>query len=189
MYKLDLEKAEEPQIKLPTSVGSSKKQENSRKTSSSASLTMLKPLTVWITTNWKMLQEVGLPDHLTCPLWNLYAGQEATVRSRHGKMHWFQIGKEVHQGCILSPYLFIFSTEYIMRNARLDESQAGIKIAGRSINNLRYAYVITLVTESEEELKNLLMKRKGEWESWLKTQHSKTKISLWSHHSEHARYC
>ena len=128
MYKLDLEKAEEPQIKLPTSVGSSKKQENSRKTSSSASLTMLKPLTVWITTNWKMLQEVGLSDHLTCPLWNLYAGQEATVRSRHGKMHWFQIGKEVHQGCILSHCLY---AEYIMWSARLDEAQAGITIARR----------------------------------------------------------
>ena len=102
MYKLDLEKAEESQIKLPTFAGSSKKQENSRKTSTSASLTMLKPLTVWITTNWKILQEVGIPDHLTCLLRNLYAGQEATVRTRHGTMHWFQIRKEVCQGCIVT---------------------------------------------------------------------------------------
>ena len=139
MYKLDLEKAEEPQIKLPTSVGSSKKQENSRKTSSSASLTMLKPLTVWITTNWKMLQEVGLPDHLTCPLWNLYAGQEATVRTGHRKMDWFQNGKAVCHGCILSPCLFYLYAEYSMQNVRLHEAQDGIKIGQRNINNLRYA--------------------------------------------------
>ena len=106
MRMLDLEKAEEPEIKLPTSVGSSKKQESSRKTSTSASLTMLKPLTVWITTNWKILKEMGIPDHLTCLLRNLYADQEATVRTGHGTTEWFQIGKGVCQGCILSLCLF-----------------------------------------------------------------------------------
>src|SRR5574337_63825 len=101
MYKLDLEKAEEPEIKLPTSIGSSKKQESSRKTSISVLLTMPKPLTVWITTNWKILKEKGIPDHLTCLLRNLYAGEEATVSTGHGTTDWFQIGKGVHQGCIL----------------------------------------------------------------------------------------
>ena len=121
MFKLDLEKAEEPEIKLPTSAGSLKKQESSRKTSTSALLTTSKSLTVWITTNWKILQEMGLPDHLTCPLRNLYASQEATVRNGHGTTDWFQIGK----GCILSPCLFNLYAEYIMRNAGLDEAQAG----------------------------------------------------------------
>ena len=102
MFKLDLEKAEEPEIKLPTSIGSSEKQESSRKTSS-ALLTMPKPLTVWITTNWKILKEMGIPNHLTSLLRNLYAGQEATVRTGHGTTDWFQIGKGVCQGCILSP--------------------------------------------------------------------------------------
>ena len=136
MYKLDLEKAEEPETKLP-STGSQKKQENSRKTSTSASLTTLKPLTVQITTNWKIFKEMRIPDHLTCLLRNLYAGQGATVRTGHGTTDWFQIGKGVHQDCILSPCLSNFYAEYIMRNARLDEAQAGIKIAGRNINNLR----------------------------------------------------
>ena len=104
-----------------------------------ASLTMLKPLTVRITTNWKVLKEMGISGHLTCLLRNLYAGQETTVRSEHGKMDWFQIGKGVCQGCILSPCLFNLYAEYIMRNATLDEAQAGIKIAGRNINNLIYA--------------------------------------------------
>jgi len=103
MFKLDLGKAEEPEIKLPTAVGSSKKQESSRKTSTSALLTMSKPLTVWITTNWKILKEMGIPDHLTFLLRNLYAGQEATVRIEDGTTDWFQIGREVCQGCILSP--------------------------------------------------------------------------------------
>ena len=103
MFKLDLEKAEEPEIKLPTFAGSSKKQENSRKTSTSALLTMLKPLITWITINWKILKEMGIPDHLTCLLRNLYAGQEATVRTGRGTTDWFQIRKGVHQGCILSP--------------------------------------------------------------------------------------
>ena len=106
MFKLDLETAEEPEIKLPTSVGSWKKQESSRKTSISALLTMPKPLTVWITTNWKILKEMGIPDHLTYLLRNLYAGQEATVRTGHGTTDWFQIGKGACQGCILSPCLF-----------------------------------------------------------------------------------
>ena len=106
MFKLDLEKAEEPEIKLPTSVGSLKKQENSRETSTSALLTMPKPLAVWITTNWKILLEMGIPDHLTCLLRNLHASQEATVRMGHGTTDWFQIGKGVHQGCILPPCLF-----------------------------------------------------------------------------------
>ena len=136
MFKLDLEKAEEPEIKLPTSTGSSKKQESSRKTSTFALLTTPKPLTVWITTNWKILKEVGIPDHLTCLLRNLYAGQEATVRTRHGTMDWFQIMKGVCQGCILSPCLFNLYAEYV-RNSQLDEAQAGIKIAGRNIINLR----------------------------------------------------
>ena len=140
MFKLVLEKAEEPEIKLPTSAGSWKKQESSRKTSISALLTMIKPLTVWITINCgKILKEMGIPDHLTCLLRNLYAGQEATVRTGHGTTDWFQIGKGVHQGCILSPSLFNLYAEYIIRNAGLEETQAGIKIAGRNINNLRYA--------------------------------------------------
>ena len=107
-------------------------------------MTTLKPLTVWITTNWKILKEMGIPYHLTWLLRNLYAGQEATVRTRHGKTDWFKIRKEVCQGCILSPCFFNFYVEYIMQNAGLDEAQAGIKIAGRNINNLRYADDITL---------------------------------------------
>ena len=145
MFKLVLEKAEEPEIKLPTSAGSWKKQESFRKTSTSALLTMPKPLTVWITINWKILKEVGIPDHLTCLLRNLYAGEEATVRTGHGTTDWFQIGKGVHEGCILSPCLFNLYAEYIMRNAGLEETQAGIKIAGRNVNNLRYADNTTLM--------------------------------------------
>ena len=125
------------EIKLPTSAGSSKKQESSRKTSISALLTIPKPLTVWITINWKILKEMGIPDYLTCLLRNLSAGQEATVRTGHGTTDWFQIGKGLRQGCILSPCLFIFYAEYIMRNTGLEEAQAGIKIARRNINNLR----------------------------------------------------
>ena len=126
MFELDLEKVEEPEIKLPTSVRSLKKQESSRKTSISALLTMPKPLTVDHNKLWKILQEMGIPDHLTCLLRNLYAGQEATVRTGHGKTDWFPIGKEVDQGCILSRCLFNFYAEYILRNAGLDEAQAGI---------------------------------------------------------------
>ena len=126
MFKLDLEKAEEPEIKLPTSAGSSKKQECSRKTSISALLTMPKPLTAWITINsgkfWKRWEY--------CFLRNLYAGQEATVRTGHGTTDWFQIGQGVRQDCILSPCLFNLQVEYIMRNTGLDKAQAGIKLPG-----------------------------------------------------------
>ena len=162
MFKLVLEKAEEPETKLPTTAGSSKKQESSRKTSISALLTMPKPLTVDHNQLWKILKEMGIPDHPTCLLRNLYADQEATVRTGHGTTDWFQIGKGVLQGCILSPCLFNFYAEYIIRNAGLEETQAGIKIAGRNINNLRYADDTTLMAESEEELKSLLMKVKEE---------------------------
>ena len=112
---------------------------------------------MWITTNWKILKEMGLPDHLTCLLRNLYAGQEATVKTGHGTTDWFQIGKGVCQGCILSPCLFNLYAEYIMQNAGLDEAQVGIKIARRNINNLRYADDTTLMAESEGELKSLLI--------------------------------
>ena len=121
---------------------------------------------------WDILKEIGIRDHLTCLLRNLYAGQEATVRTDHRTMHWFQIGKGVRQGCILSPLLFNLYAKYLKQNAGLDEAQAGIKIARRNINNLRYADDTTLMAESEEEQKSLLMKVK-EWKSWLKTQHSK----------------
>ena len=125
---------------------------------------------------WKILKEMGIPDCLTCLLRNLYAGQEATVRTRHGTTDWFQIRKGVRQGCILSPCLFNFYAEYIMRNARVDETQVGIKIAGRNINNLRYADDTTLTAESEE-LKSLLMKVKEESEKvGLKLNIQKTKI-------------
>ena len=125
----------------------------------------------------KILKEMGIPDHLTCLLRNLYAGQEATVRTGHGTTDWFQIGKGVHQGCILSPCLFNLYAEYIMRNAGLDEAQTGIKIAGRNINNLRYADDTTLMAESEEELKHLLMRVKEESEkAGSKINIKKTKI-------------
>ena len=130
MFKLVLEKAEEPEIKLPTSIGSSKKQGSSIKTSISALLTMPKPLTVWITRNWKILQEMELLNHLNCLLRNLYAGQEVTVSTGHGTTDWFQIGKGVHQSCILSPCLFNFYAEYIMRNAGLGEAQLESRLPG-----------------------------------------------------------
>ena len=126
---------------------------------------------------WKILKEMGMPHQLTCLLRNLYAGQEATVRTGFGTTDWFQIGKEVCQGCILSPCLFNLYAEYIMRNGGLDEAQTGIRIARRNINNLRYADDTTLMTESKEELKSLLMKVKEESEKvWPKTQHSHTEI-------------
>uniref|UniRef100_A0A4W2GLE2 Reverse transcriptase domain-containing protein n=1 Tax=Bos indicus x Bos taurus TaxID=30522 RepID=A0A4W2GLE2_BOBOX len=138
---------------------------------------MPKPLTVWITTNWKILQDTGMPDHLTCLLRNLYAGQEATVRTRHGTTDWFQTAKGVCQGCILSPCLFNLYAQYIMRNAGLEEAQGGIKIARRNINNLRYADDTTLMAESKEELKSPLMKVKEESEkAGLKVNIQKTKI-------------
>ena len=125
---------------------------------------MPKPLTVWITINWKTLKEMGVPEHLTCLLRNLNAGEEATVRTGHGTIDWFQIGKGVSQGCILSPCLFNLYAVYIMRNSWLEKTQAGIKIARRNINNLRYADDTTLMAESEEELISLLMKVKEESE-------------------------
>ena len=140
-------------------------------------MTLPKPLTVWITRNCKILKEMGIPDHLTYLLRNLYADQEATVRTGHGTMDWFQIRKGIHQGYILSPCLFNSYAEYIMRNARLDEATAVIKIARRNINNLRYADNTTLMAESEEELKSLLMKVKEESEEAdLKLNIQKMKI-------------
>ena len=120
------------------------------KTLTSALQTMPKSLTVWITTNWKILQVMGIPDHLTCLLRNLHASQEATSRARHGTRDWFQIGKGVRQDCILSSCLFNLSAEYIMRNAGLNGAQAGIRITGRNINNLRYADDNTLVEERKK---------------------------------------
>ena len=177
MFKRILEKTEEPEIKLPTSTGSSKKQESSRKTSISALLTMPKPLTVNHNKLWKILKDMGIPDHQICLLRNLYADQEATVRTGHGTTDWFPIGKGVCQGCILSPCLFNLYAEYIIRNAWLEEAQAGIKIVKRNINHLRYADDTTLMAESEEELKSLLMKVKEESEKvGLKLNIQKTKI-------------
>ena len=171
MFNLVLEKEVEPEIKLPTSIGSLKKQDSSRKTSTSALLTMPKPLTLWITTNCgKCLKR--FPDHLTCLMRNLYAGQEATVRTGHGTTGWFQMGKGVRQGCILSPCLFNLYAENIMQNARLVEAQAGIKIARRNIYILRYADDTTLSAECEEELKSFLMKVKEDSEQVGLKQHS-----------------
>src|SRR5574337_1217242 len=178
MFKLVLEKAEEPEIKLPTSAESWKKQESSRKNIYFCFIDYAKAFDcVDHNQLWKILKEMGITDHLTCLLRDLYAGQEATVRTGHGTLDWFLIGKGVHQGCILSPCLFNFYAEYIRRNAGLEEAQAGIKIAGRNINNLRYADDTTLMAESEEELKSLLMKVKEESEKvGLKVNIQKTKI-------------
>ena len=143
--------------------------------STSVLLTMPKPLTVWITINWKILKEMGIPDHLTCLLRYLYAGEEATVRTGHGTTDWFQIGKGVRQGHILSLCLFNLYVEYIMRKARLDEAQARIKIPRRNINNLRYADDTTLMAESEE-LKSLLKLKEGSVNVGLKLNIQKTKI-------------
>ena len=141
-------------------------------------LTLPKPFTVWITKKlWKILKEMGMPEHLTCLLRNLYAGQEGTVRTGHGTTDWFQIGKGVRQGCILSPCIFNLNAEYIMRNVGLEEAQAGIKIAGRNSNKLRDANDTTLMAEREEELKSLLMKVKEESEKvGLKLNIQKTKF-------------
>ena len=177
MFKLVLEKAEEPQIKLPKSAGSLKAREF-QKNIYFCFIDYAKALDcVDHNELWKILQEMGIPDHLTCLLRNLYVGQVATVRTEHGTTDWFQIGKEVHQGCILSPCLFNLYAEYIMRNAVLEEVQAQIKIAGRNIDHLRYADDTTLMAESEEELKSLLMKVKEESEKVsLKLNSQKTKI-------------
>ena len=164
MIKLVLEKAEEPEIKWPTSAGSWKKQESSRKTC----ICFINYAKAFDCVDhnklWKILEAMSIPDHLTCLLRNLCAGQEATVRLDMEQTDWFQIGKGVRQGSILSPCLFNVYAEYIMRNAGLNEAQAGIKIAGRNINALRYADDTTLMAESEEELKSLLMKVKEESE-------------------------
>ena len=131
----------EPETKLPMSTGSLKNEKSSRKTYTLALLTSPKPLTVWLTTNcWKLFKRWEMPDH-TCLLRSLYAGQEATVGTRHGTKDWFQIRKGVHQGCILSPYLFSLYADYIMRNTGLEEAQAGIKISRINISNLRYQYL------------------------------------------------
>ena len=165
MFKLVLEKAEEQEIKLQTSAGSSKKQESSRKNIYFCFIDYAKVFNcVDHNKLWKILKEMGIPDHLTCLLRNLYAGQEVIARTGHGTKDWFQIRKRVLQSCILSPYLFNLYAEYIMRNAGLEEAQAGIKDAGSNISNLRYADNNTLMAESEEELKSLLMKVKEESE-------------------------
>ena len=177
MFKLVLEKTEEAEIKLPTSAGSSKKQESFRKTSTSALFFYFAKAFDCVDHNklWKFLKEMGIPDHLTCLLRNLYEGQEATIRTGHGTTDWFQIGKGVRQSCILSPCLFKLYAVYIMRNAGLDEAQAEIKIAGSNINNLRYADDTTIMAESEEKLKSVLVKVKEENEKFaLKLNIQKT---------------
>ena len=156
MFKLDLEKAEEREIKLPTSTGSSKKQESSRKNIYFSLTDYTKDFNcVDHNKLWKILKEMGLSDHLICLLRNLYVDQEATVRTGQGTTDWFQIRKGVRQSCVSSPCLSNLCAEYIMRNAGLDEAQAEIKLAGRNINNLKYADDTTLMAESEE-LKELL---------------------------------
>ena len=163
MFKLDLERAEEPGIKFPTSAGSSEKQESSRKNIYFCFIDYAKAFDC-VDRNklWKILREMGIPDHLTCLLRNLYAGQEATVRTRHGTIDWFQIGKGVHQGCILSPCLFNLYAEYIVRNAGLGEAQAGIKIAGINIINLRYADDTTLMDRKQRTKEPLNGSERGE---------------------------
>ena len=174
MFKLDLGKAEEPEIKLPISVGSQKKQDNSRKTSHFCFIDYAK---VFDCVDHNKLEEMRIPDHFICLLRSLYAGQKATVKNRHGTMDWFKIGKGICQGCILSPCLFNLYAEYIMRNAGLDEAQARIKSAGRNSKNIRYAGNSTLTAESDEKLKSLLMKVKEESEkAGLKLNIQKTKI-------------
>ena len=159
MFKLVLEKAEEPEIKLPASGWIIKKAREFLKNIYFCFIDYAKAFDcVDHNKLWEILKEMGIPDHLTCLLRNLYACQEATVRAGHGTTDWFHIGQEVYQGCILSPYLFNLHAEYIVRNAGLDEAQTGIKIAGKNINNLRYAGDTTLMAESKEKLKSLLMK-------------------------------
>ena len=178
MFKLVLEKAEEPEIKLPTSAGSLNKEESSRKNIYFCFTDYAKAFDcVDHNKLWKILKEMAIPDHPTCLLRSLYAGQEATVRTGNGKTDWFQIRKGVCQGCILSPCLFNFYAEFIMRNAGLEEAQEGIMISGRNNNNLRYADDTTLMAESKEELKSLLMKVKEKSEKvGLKFNIQKTKI-------------
>ena len=162
-FKVVLEKAEEPEIKLPTSAGSSKKAREFQKNIYFCFIDYTKAFDcVDHNKLWTILKEMGIPDHLTCLLRNLYADQEATVRTGHGTTDWFQIGKGVRQSCILSPCLFNFYAEYIMRNTGLEEAQAGIMIARRNINNLRYTDDTTLMVEREEELKSLYESERGE---------------------------
>ena len=205
MFKLVLEKAEEPEIKLPTSARSLKKIlslirsyldycRGTRDQTANICWIIKKAREFqkhiyfcfidyakafnYVDHNklWKILKEIGIPDHLTCLLRNQYAGQEAVVRTGHGKTDWFQIEKGVCQSCILSPCLLNLYAEYIMRDSGLEEAQAGIKIAGRNINNPRYADDSMLMAENEEELKSLLMKVKMESESVLKFNIQKTKV-------------
>ena len=165
MFKMVLEKAKKPEIKLPTSVGSSKKQENFRKKKIYFCFIDYAKAFDYVDHDklWKILQGMGIPDHVTCLLKNLYAGQEATVRTRQGTTYWFQIGKGVCEGCILPHCLFNLHAEYIIQNAGLVEAQAGIKISGTNINNLRYADDTTIMAESKE-LTSLVMKVKEECE-------------------------
>ena len=182
MFNLDFKKAEGPEIKLPTSAGSSKRQESSRKTSISALLTMTKPLTVWITTNCGKFfpqrkngkEEMGIPDHLICLLRNLYSDQEATVRTGHGTTDWFQIGKGVHQGCILSPYLFNLYAEYIHTKCWAGWSTSWNQDCQEKYKKLqmcRWHHPYGRKQKGTE--KPLDESERGEWKSWLKTQHSK----------------
>ena len=165
MFKLVLEKAEEPEIKLPTSIGSWAKQESSEKTKAFDCVDHNKL--------WKILKEMGIPDHLTCLLRNLYAGQEATIRTGHGTTDWFQIGKGVHQGCILSPCLFNLYAAYVMRNPGLDEAQAGIKMPGEISITSDMQMTPPHGRKWRRTKEPLDESERGEWRSWLKTQHSK----------------
>ena len=175
MFKLELEKAEEPEIKLPTSIASQKNAREFQKNicfiDYSKAFDCLKQNKLR-----KILKETGIAEHVTCFLRNLYAGQKAIVRTRHGTTDWFKIGKEVHQSCILLPCLFKLYAVYLMWNAGLDKAQSGIKIAERTINNLRYANDITLMAESEEELKSLVVKMKESEKVGLKLNIQKMKI-------------
>ena len=168
----NLEKAEEAEIKLPTSAGSSKKQESSRKTSISASLTIPKSLTVWITINWKILKEMGIPDHPTCLLRNLYAGEEATVRAGHGTTDWFQIGKGVCQGCILSPaYLtYMQSTSWETQDWKKHKLES--RLPGEISITSDMQMTPSLWQKVKRTKKPLDESERGEWKSWLKAQHS-----------------
>ena len=173
MFKLVLVNAEELEIKMTTSLEYRKGWREFQKNIYFCFIHYAKAFDcVDHNKLWKILKEMGITDHLTCLFRNQHAGQEATVRTGHGTTDWFQIGKGVRQGCILSPCLFNFCAEYIMRNTGLEEAQAGIQIAGRNINNLRYADDTTLMAESEEELKSLLIKVQEESEKVGLTQHS-----------------
>ena len=167
-FKLDLEKAQEPKIKLATSAGSSKRRESSREISSALS-TMPKPLTVGITTNCGKFWEMGIPDHLTCLLRNLYAGQEATVRTRHGKIDWFHIRKGVCQGYILSPWLFNLYAGYFMQNEGWMKQKVESRLQGELTSDMQ---MTPLMAESGGTKEPLDESQRGEWKMWLKTQHS-----------------